>query len=698
MVSDPNKKRGEILQYFQQTFDLYERLFDCLQSDNTYYVRANTLRHPLIFYFGHTATFFINKLILGKFLPERLNSHYESMFAIGVDEMSWDDLDSKNYDWPSVNDVRKYRDQVRTTIEDLIQKMPLEAGQIGWDSFWWIIFMGIEHERIHLETSSVLIRELPLSEVKKDELWTVCSDRGPAPSNEIIQIEGGVVCWNKQIDDPYYGWDNEYGEHKADIKPFGASKFLVSNGEFKSFVEEDGYLDQRWWSDEGWQWLGFKKATMPCFWRKNQGHGQYQLRTMLEEIEMPWNWPVEVNFLEAYAFCNWLKNKSGKKIRLPSEDEWRHLYNISEINEVHSWPKSAPGNINLEHFASSAAVDKFQHGKLYDVIGNVWQWADTTISAFSGFKVHPVYDDFSVPTFDDRHYMIKGGSWISTGNEALKDARYAFRAHFFQHAGFRYIEADDLEQKAQQSTYETDELISQYCEFHYGDSYFGVENFPALMARICAEFVDPSKRQKALELGCAVGRSTFELARTFDHVTGLDFSARFIQVADQLKTSREIFYQVKQEGELFTQAHQALDNLEISKELAAKVEFFQADACNLKDLYREYDLILACNLIDRLYDPKKFLLDMKNRLNHGGLMVLASPYTWQVEHTPRQMWLGGYKDNSGVEQTTLDGIKKILAGSFELVQDPIDVPFVIQETKRRYQHNISQVSIWKKIN
>jgi hypothetical protein len=50
-----------------------------------------------------------------------------------------------------------------------------------------------------------------------------------------------------------------------------------------------------------------------------------------------------------------------------------------------------------------------------------------------------LYDDFSTPTFDGKHTLIKGGSWISTGNEALKSSRYAFRRHFFQHAGFRYL-------------------------------------------------------------------------------------------------------------------------------------------------------------------------------------------------------------------------------------------------------------------
>ena len=76
---------------------------------------------------------------------------------------------------------------------------------------------------------------------------------------------------------------------------------------------------------------------------------------------------------------------------------------------------------------------------LCDIVGNVWQWTRTPIMPLKGFEIHPLYDDFSVPTFDGRHNLMKGGSWISTGNEALASARYAFRRHFFQHAGFRTV-------------------------------------------------------------------------------------------------------------------------------------------------------------------------------------------------------------------------------------------------------------------
>jgi hypothetical protein len=88
-----------------------------LTCDEAYYKKPISLRHPLIFYLGHTATFFINKLLLAGLIERRINPRLESMFAIGVDEMSWDDLNDARYDWPSVAEVPDYRQQVRAVVD-----------------------------------------------------------------------------------------------------------------------------------------------------------------------------------------------------------------------------------------------------------------------------------------------------------------------------------------------------------------------------------------------------------------------------------------------------------------------------------------------------------------------------------------------------------------------------------------------------
>lgn len=684
------EKRREILEYFHKTFSLYESLFECLRGDAAFFIRPNPLRHPLIFYYGHTAVFFINKLNVAGHLQERIDPRIESLLAIGVDEMSWDDLDERGYDWPSPTEVKAYRDKARNIIDQLIRGCDVKQ-IIAWDDPLWIVMMGIEHERIHLETSAVLIQELPLQHVQPHTVWgKICRESGDAPENALLPVPGKKISIGKSRDNPYYGWDNEFGELVADVKDFNASQFLVSNMEFLSFVKAGGYSDRQYWTEEGWNWVVFRKAVHPVYWIKENNF--YRLRTMLEVIDMPWNWPVSVNYLEAKAFCNWKSRQTGKKIRLPTEAEWYVLRERVDVDQP-TWDR-APGNLNLEGFMSPCPVNKHSFpGDFFDIIGNAWQWTETPIDGFEGFEVHPAYDDFSTPTFDGKHNVFKGGCWISTGNYAIKDSRYAFRRHFFQNAGIRYVEGEELD-LPEPNLYETDRILSQYIEFHYGDIYFGVPNYPQACAEVCLEWVEKDRINRALDIGCAAGRSSFELARIFKHVDAVDFSARLIQMPSNLQKSGRQRYVIQDEGDLVSFKEVIADSLELGDALHS-VSFMQGDACNLADKYTDYDLVFAGNLIDRLYDPARFLGMVHRRINIGGLLVLSSPYTWLEDFTERSKWTGGFKAPTGESFTTLDGLKQLLSPHFTLLETR-DIPFVIRETKRKFQHSISEMSVWRR--
>ncbi len=73
--------RTRIRHYFHKTFDIDEKLYESLSNDDAFYLRADPLRHPLVFYLGHTAVFYINKLNIARIVSERINPAYESMFA-----------------------------------------------------------------------------------------------------------------------------------------------------------------------------------------------------------------------------------------------------------------------------------------------------------------------------------------------------------------------------------------------------------------------------------------------------------------------------------------------------------------------------------------------------------------------------------------------------------------------------------------
>jgi 5-histidylcysteine sulfoxide synthase/putative 4-mercaptohistidine N1-methyltranferase len=688
-ANNPESFREEIKRYFIETFDRYESLFECLANEEAYYINPISIRHPLIFYYGHTATFFINKLLLARLVQHRIDQRFESIFAVGVDEMSWDDLDSAHYEWPTPSDVKSYRHKVRSTVIHVIENAPLQL-PVNWENAWWSIIMGIEHERIHLETSSVLIRQHKPDFVQKIPSWLPWREAGLAPENALVNVNSGTVTLDKQRNDPLYGWDNEYGTHESNVREFQASRFLVSNNEFLEFVTAKGYSRTELWEEEGQAWLNYSKAAHPTFWlKKDDG---WFLRLLTEEVSMPWNWPVEVNYHEAKAFCNWKNSESGLSVRLPTEDEWYRIYDQSGLNELAD--SLANANIHLDYWASPCPVDKFKHGEFYDVVGNVWQWTETPIYPLNGFEVHSIYDDFSTPTFDNKHNLIKGGSWISTGNETLRNSRYAFRRHFFQHAGFRYVVSDAIE-TVTTSNYETDKLLSEYAEFHYGQEYLNVPNFPKKLVDIASNFLGEQFTGKALDLGCASGRATFELARYFDRVTGIDFSARFIGQGVDLINNHCLRYKLAEEGELVLYKTRTLKELGLN-DFKHKVEFFQGDACNLKPQFTNYDFILAANLIDRLYSPAKFLSQIHERLNIGGVLMITSPYTWLTEHTPREEWIGAFKKD-GENFTSLDGLHALLDKHFDLISPPIEVPFVIRETKRKYQHSFSEVTFWTRI-
>ncbi|XP_039254618.1 uncharacterized protein LOC120331587 [Styela clava] len=252
------------------------------------------------------------------------------------------------------------------------------------------------------------------------------------------------------------------------------------------------------------------------------------------------------------------------------------------------------------------------------------------------------------------------------------------------------------------NVYESEKLLNEYLMFHYGGPEvnclhdIGPRNgfdFPVRCAELCVKHYDSMvcSVERSLDIGCAVGRSTFELAKYFRESIGMDFSYGFAKTCEVLAKNGRLEYEAPTEGALTTK-HVALVPSDVD---TSRCSFKQGDACNLPLDIGQFGCVLAANLICRLPDPKIFLLRLKNLVAQGGICVILSPYTFLHEYTPKSKWLGGYKDSSGKDVRAFDTMKSILLPDFELVVAE-DMPFLIRETARKHQWTVSHATVWRR--
>ncbi len=238
-----------------------------------------------------------------------------------------------------------------------------------------------------------------------------------------------------------------------------------------------------------------------------------------------------------------------------------------------------------------------------------------------------------------------------------------------------------------ENIYETRRLVEEYLLFHYGQSedvlgWAGgpadATGFPERVARYVAD----AKVGRALDVGAAVGRSSYVLSEVAEEVVGIDFSQAFVSAAESLKQSGSEKISRLIEGNL-------RDEITIHRPEQgnpACITFQQGDAMNLSEDLGTFDRVLAANLICRLPEPKRFLDRLPSLVNPGGIVVLATPCTWLEEFTPPENFPQG---------RTLEWLKQEMSAKFELIKEANE-PFLIRETARKFQWTVSQVTVWKK--
>ncbi len=117
--------REDILDYFNNSWTLTELLFQGIRVEEAYKRPPyHQLRHPMIFYYGHPAVLYLNKMRIAGLFSDPVNLYLEKVLETGVDEMSWDDMGKNEMEWPSVAEVHAYRKTIYNMIVNLIKSHP----------------------------------------------------------------------------------------------------------------------------------------------------------------------------------------------------------------------------------------------------------------------------------------------------------------------------------------------------------------------------------------------------------------------------------------------------------------------------------------------------------------------------------------------------------------------------------------------
>ncbi|WP_193212102.1 methyltransferase domain-containing protein [Luteolibacter marinus] len=236
--------------------------------------------------------------------------------------------------------------------------------------------------------------------------------------------------------------------------------------------------------------------------------------------------------------------------------------------------------------------------------------------------------------------------------------------------------------------YESERLLAEYLLFHYGTAD---EILPATAPAGMRDALDfavrttrhfsPGRASRSLDLGCAVGRSTYELSRTSEETIGIDFSQNFVRAATALATG-PLPYQRLDEAHRRTPLVASLP----PGLPAGQVHFEAGDAMDLRPDLGTFDRVHAANLLCRLTEPQRLLERLPSLVRPGGELVLATPCTWLGEFTPPENW---------PEDSTRAWLEDALGPDFVQISCTEEA-FLIRETARKFQWTASLLTAWRR--
>lgn len=283
---------------------------------------------------------------------------------------------------PTVREVMAYREHVDENMLQLLAKAGDDSALQG------LVMLGLNHEQQHQELLLTDIKHVFSCNPLLPELRNLpVAATAAAPELRFIEGRDGVQVVGHHSGG--FSYDNEGPPHEVLLHPHALANRLVTNSEFREFINDGGYRQPEWWMSDGWTIVQQQEWQRPLYWEESL---QFEY-TLGGPREMDPNAPVShVSYFEADAYARW----AG--CRLPLEAEWETWAAECDLrgNFVDS---------GLLHPAPAVKTD----GKL-QVFGDVWEWTASAYSAYPGFRASPNALGEYNGKFMCNQFVLRGGS------------------------------------------------------------------------------------------------------------------------------------------------------------------------------------------------------------------------------------------------------------------------------------------------